>query len=81
MPNGNDMLNDLDLDEKIKDWSEPEQFLARNLCSMRKETSLVADKLSSHDKRLTRLERVIIALVSSGALSGGILGMVNWLGG
>ena len=34
-----------------------------------------------HNKRIGRLELVIVGIFSSGALGGGVLGLIKWLGG
>ena len=36
MPNGREMLDDMHLEEMIKTWTEPEQFLARGLMEVRR---------------------------------------------
>ena len=86
MPNGQDMLNDLEFEKKIADFTPGERFLARELYRVKENCQVCNTALDCHDKRISSLEDdrkkiYTIAGLIAALSAGGVSGIFKWLTG
>ena len=79
MPNGNELNEQLEFEERIRRWSEPEQFIARQVYKM-------ASACPAHDRRIKALEdntkkSAGITGGISGTITGTIVGIISYFTG
>jgi hypothetical protein len=52
MPNGDNMIKDLEFEKQIETWSDPDKYMARKLYDIKNNCQVCTAQLNSHELKL-----------------------------